>query len=103
MVATEVLGFGFIDKNLTGHASLIINGQGLFDDFTGLAKADQGPNAASTTLENPDTNAYWIGLLTTGPFKGPDPPGSLDRNRDHVTLEVKRERTGELLIMIKMI
>ena len=94
MVATEVLGFGFIDKNLTGHASLIIHGQGLFDDFTGLAKADQGPNSAFTTIENPDTNAYWIGLLTTGPFKGPDPPGSLDRNRDHVTLEVKRERTG---------
>ena len=87
MDATEVLGFGFIDMDLTGHGWL-------FNDFTGLAKAEQGHNSAFTTLENPDTNAYWIGLLTTGPFKGPDPPGSLDRNRDHVTLEVKRERTG---------
>ena len=87
MDSSEVLGFGFIDMDLTGHGWL-------FNDFTGLAKAELGPNSAFTTLENPDTNAYWIGLLTTGPFKGPHPPGELITDRDHVTLEVKRERTG---------
>ena len=86
MTTSQVEGFKFIDKNETGDAEK-------FDSFDGLAMAST-KNADSTILENPTTEAFWIGQKSVDiPLKGIR-GGPLNMDTDHVILQIKREKGG---------